>query len=99
MEWARLTINLEPELAEKAKARAKSQRRSFTAYVLTLIENDIAAGPLYPERAPQELAVAEGSTAVPVMSEQELIRQIANRKREQAARVAQVNPSTHATRK
>lgn len=41
MKWQRLTVNLDDRLAGAAKARAKGQRRSFAAYVATLIEADI----------------------------------------------------------
>ena len=43
MEWARLTANIEPELAKAAKKRAKSQRRSLAAYLANLIESDLKA--------------------------------------------------------
>lgn len=40
--WSRLTVNLEPELAAIAQKRAAKDRRSFSAYVATLIERDLA---------------------------------------------------------
>lgn len=43
MKWSRLTINLDPATAEAAKEIARKQRRSFAAYVATLIEQDMAA--------------------------------------------------------
>lgn len=43
MKWSRLTVNIEPDIAALAKKRAKEQRRSFAAYVATLIELDLAA--------------------------------------------------------
>lgn len=42
MKWSRLTINLDPITADAAKEIAKKQRRSFAAYVATLIERDMA---------------------------------------------------------
>lgn len=42
MAWQRLTVNLEPEIAEAAKARAKSKRQSFASYVASLIDQDLA---------------------------------------------------------
>jgi hypothetical protein len=42
MPWKRVTINLEPELAEIAKKRAKARRQSVAAYFATLLEQDIA---------------------------------------------------------
>lgn len=48
--WARLTINLEPAVAELVKRRAKLQRRSAAAYLQTLIERDLArTAAAYPE--------------------------------------------------
>ncbi len=44
MNWSRLTINLDPETAAAAKEIARKQRRSFSVYVATLIEGDLAAG-------------------------------------------------------
>lgn len=41
MEWTRLTVNLDPALAERAKARAAAERRSFAGYVTVLIEEDL----------------------------------------------------------
>ena len=41
MKYARLTVNLTPELAAKAQARAAADRRSFANYVSGLIEKDL----------------------------------------------------------
>jgi hypothetical protein len=41
MPWKRVTINLEPELAEIAKKRAKARRQSVAAYFASLLEADI----------------------------------------------------------
>lgn len=60
MNWSRLTINLDPETAKAAKNIARKQRRSFAAYVATLIERDLAAAT--PE-APEERLVAEDKDA------------------------------------
>lgn len=40
--WDRLTVNIQPQLADLAKARAESQRRSFSAYIARLVELDLA---------------------------------------------------------
>lgn len=40
-DWKRLTVNLEPALAELAKKRAKARRQSVAAYLATLLERDI----------------------------------------------------------
>jgi len=42
VKWSRLTLNLDPVTADLAKKQAKAQRRSFAAYVATLIEYDLA---------------------------------------------------------
>jgi len=45
------------ELLEKAKARAKRDRRSLSNYLITLIDKDVAAAP---ERAPEEVGASRG---------------------------------------
>lgn len=42
MPWKRITINLEPELADIAKKRAKAKRQSVASYFASLLEQDIA---------------------------------------------------------
>lgn len=37
----RATISLPPDLQAKAKDRARAQRRSFSAYIAVLIEQDL----------------------------------------------------------
>lgn len=36
------SVSMEPPLLAKAKKRARSRRQSFSAYVATLIESDVA---------------------------------------------------------
>ena len=55
MDWARLTINLEPELSIMAKKRAKQRRQSASAYFAALLEADLAAHPV--AITPKELEV------------------------------------------
>lgn len=38
-------FSIEPAIREKAQARAKAQRRSFSAYIVTLIEADLNGSP------------------------------------------------------
>ncbi len=41
-ELERATISMPSALLEEGKAKAKDQRRSFSAYVATLVERDLA---------------------------------------------------------
>lgn len=41
-DWKRITINLEPHLAEIAKQRAKQRRQSVASYFASLLEADVA---------------------------------------------------------
>ena len=45
-------MNLDPVTADAAKKRAKDQRRSFAAYVATLIEKDLVARGVLEEAEP-----------------------------------------------
>lgn len=46
MSWKRVTINLEPTLAELAKKRAKAKRQSVASYFASLLEEDVARHPV-----------------------------------------------------
>lgn len=43
MNWERITINVEPHLEVKIKARAKSLRQSVSGYLASLVDRDLAA--------------------------------------------------------
>lgn len=41
MEWKRITINIEPQLAEAVIAKAKKDRRSVSSFMAILIEREL----------------------------------------------------------
>jgi hypothetical protein len=49
-EWARLTINLEPDQAKLARERAKTRRQSVAGYLQSLIDDDLARAAESPTR-------------------------------------------------
>ena len=63
--WSRLTINLDPATAKAAKEIARKQKRSFAAYVATLIEKDMAAGHAAEESPAPYIATAHGPKEKP----------------------------------
>jgi len=68
--WARLTINLEPDVAQLVKRRAKAQRRSVSAYLQTLLERDLAGNGQYPEiEDAAALRVAEELSEIEALSD------------------------------
>ena len=42
MNWERITVNVEPELEIKIKARAKTLRQSVSGYMASLADRDLA---------------------------------------------------------
>jgi hypothetical protein len=42
MNWERITVNVEPHLEIKIKARAKSLRQSVSGYIASLVDRDLA---------------------------------------------------------
>lgn len=62
-DWKRITINVEPELKRLAERMAKKRRQSVSAYLASLLENDVRSEGVAEEQEPYGKQVPSDNSA------------------------------------